>query len=743
LLAVGYVRAQTTSGTVVDNATGQSVPGAVVLNVAKNEPATTDSEGRFTFTLWNVGDSVRVMYAGYVPLFTVYNGQNPWKLSLEPITGPGVTVEAEQDATRIHSLDAITFQTLTEKELCKAACCSLAESFETNASVDASFTDAITGTRQIKMLGLDGKYSQVMFDNIPSVRGLSTIYGLSYVPGPWIHEISIAKGTGSVISGYESITGQINVVHKGKQMKERLFVNGYGGSQGRFEGNIVWHIPMSKAWSGTLSLHGSSAQWRWDMNKDGFLDNPLFRNFIARASMEYVSQKTGWRGEYTVTSSWHRNISGSNDFRSAEPVLGLPFNWGVFTQTRRAEFTAKTGYVFKGDRNRSFGSQVSGSLHYQDGTYGLRLYRGEQSSLRVNLMYASEPLRGLKQTSGISYLADGYFEQLSEIGIWDRGLDKDFPGRFELVPGVFTEWTYNRHPRWMAMAGVRADHHNRYGLLLTPRVHVRWSMNDRSTLKVSAGRGFRSPNLIMDHVGMLASNRAILVRGGGNGIFGLPMEDAWNFGAVFIHKFKLNYRDASFTLDAYHTRFQSQVVADWERTGQISFYALQGRSFSNSVQVELMASPAKRLEVRAAYRWLEAFTQYDQGLLLRPLIARHRFFANAAYATKEKENGSKWVFDATARWLGSQRLPSTLDNPVELQLPETVAGFWVVNAQVAYHFTSKMEVYVGGENLTNFYITNPIIVTDFASDRRFDASLVWGPVFGRMAYIGFRWRVGG
>ncbi len=732
LLLAACVQAQQLTGYVRASALGEPLEQAQVFWKGTAVGSTSRADGYFELQRVPGYDTLACRLAGYREwqLFIATDQQEVIISLDQPMDGPEVVIEGEQRAQELNLLDAQRFQTLNEKELCKAACCSLSESFETNASVDASYTDAITGTRQIKMLGLDGKYTQVMFDNIPAVRGLATIYGLGYLPGPWIREIAITKGAGSVVAGYESITGQINVAHKSSEMKERVFVNAYAGSQGRMEFNGIFRQPIGERWHSTWFTHASSIQRRMDMNGDGFLDNPLFFNSIVRNEWKYTGAR-GLRGEYAATYSNHESTSGQFNFDPQDDVRSRL--WGVNTNTQRADFSAKTGYVFPDQDGKSVGSQVNVNWHRQTGLFGDRRYDGEQVSVRVNLLYAAEITEELKFISGLSYNRDDYQEQLDTVNF----------DRMESVPGVFSEFTWNRGTRLSVIAGIRGDLHNYYGGLLTPRLHARWSITDRTSLKVSAGMGYRTPNVVMDHVGMLAGNRQIRIEeSGAEWPFGLSMERSTTLGIVLGSKFKLFYRDASFTVDFYRTQFSEQIVADWETPTVVRFYNLNGESWSNAAQVELQSSPVKRMEWRIAYRWLDARTTYDDRLLMRPLVAQHRFFTNVGYETRASERGAKWAFDFTARWLGRQRLPSTFANPDAFRLHPWSDSFWIINAQVAYHFSKKLELYAGGENLGNFMVMDPIIGAENPDNPLFDASLVWGPVFGRMGYVGLRWRIG-
>ena len=708
----------------------EGLEGAVVIWKGTQQGALTNAKGHFHLEHNESQDTLLIMFVGFATdTIKVDHEQHELSITLEPSLMTGVNIIAEIEATRMTLKNAQLSQVMGEKELCKAACCNLSESFETNASIDASFTDAITGTRQIKMLGLDGRYTQIMFDNVPTVRGLASIYGLSYLPGPWIKEISISKGVGSVISGHESITGQINVAHKTSDMVERLFVNAYYGSQGRMEINAVAKQKLGERWNSLLFLHGAQAQQRFDMNKDGFLDNPLFQNLVVKNDWEYVGKK-GIRGNYSASYHHLSNTSGQYDYDPSDEVRRQL--WGVNIETQRAEVSAKTGYVFEEKDGMSIGTQFSASYHDQSGNYGSRIYDGVQLNLRGNVMFASEYNESIKQTSGISYVQDDYQEQLGVFNF----------DRTEQTFGLFTEHTFNYKELLSVIVGLRGDYHNTYGFFATPRLHARYSFNELTTLKFSVGKGYRSPNLLMDNVGMFASNRVIQIEAvDGDTPYGMKMEDALNTGLVFTKKFKMFHRDATIALDLYRTDFNDQIVVDWETPIVIKFYQLDGKSYSNSAQVELQWSPLRRLNMRTAYRWLEAKTMYGEELLMRPLIAQHRAFMNLDYSTKEKENGAKWMFDFTARWLGKQRLPDTSTNPHHYMLHPYSEAYYIFNAQVSRHFNKNFEIYVGGENLGNFMQMNPIISADNPDSQYFDASLIYGPVFGRMGYVGLRWRI--
>jgi outer membrane receptor for ferrienterochelin and colicin len=646
-----------------------------------------------------------------------------------------IHIDEHDGGTHINGKDPQTFQVMNEKELCKAACCSLSESFETNGSVDASFTDGITGTRQIKMLGLDGKYTQILFDNMPAVRGISSTLGLSFLPGPWINSISIAKGAGSVVHGYEGVTGQINVAHKAAAMKESLFLNMYASSAGRYETNILSNQALGEKWNYQLQAHGSSAQKLYDTNHDGFLDNPLVKNYLLRNAWQYTGAK-GLRGEYGISYGQFNTESGQINYYRNQGVV--PFTpWISNSKTEHAEFTAKNGYMFDEHGHKSLGSQISIGFNKQRGIYGTRIYDGVQKSARVNLMFANELAEGYNITLGASATADDYRESLTSfVGNLNR---------LETSYGAFAELNASPSERLQIVAGLREDFNNLYGMLFTPRIHARYSITEKTNIKISSGKAFRSPQMVVDHLSALAGNRTWNLPANATTDypdypFGFEMEEAVNSGIVLVHSTKLFHRTATFTVDAFHTNFKNQLVADYETAGTFSLYNLSGKSFANAVQTDFTFSPIKRSEIRLAYRWLDAQTTYTDGLKERPLVAKHRVFINLAYTTKENAKSQKWNFDFTARWLGSQRVTNQSDYIIAGNIYSP--SYWTLNAQVAFFVKENLEFYAGGENLTGYMIHHPIYLSENPSSEFFDASQVYGPMFGANYYVGLRWRIG-
>ncbi|MBF4472006.1 TonB-dependent receptor plug domain-containing protein [Flavobacterium sp. HJJ] len=621
---------------------------------------------------------------------------------------------------------------VTKKELLKAACCNLAESFETNPSIDVSFSDALTGTKQIKMLGLTSPYLMMTQENIPSVRGASQVYGLSFTPGPWIESIQITKGAGSVVNGYESISGQINTELIKPMSEVPFLLNLYGSTDSRFELNADFNHKLSDKWATSLLLHGNMRNSKMDNNDDGFLDNPLQKQFNLLNRYQYYNPETGWVSFINLQYMNDTKQMGQISF-NPDTDKGTTNSWGSEIDTQKIDVSTKIGYVFKDMPFQSFGFQNAFSSYDQNSYFGLRNYNIRQNSFYSNLIFNSIINNEKnKFAAGLNFTYDSYSEFYNT---------SDY-SRIDNTVGAFFEYTYDNQDNFSFILGGRADYGNRLGVFATPRVHVKYNPWEKGVLRVSAGRGKRSANIFAENQTLFASSRTFDIINAGGKLYGLDPEIAWNYGLSFMQGFKLFNRNGDITADFYRTNFQNQVVADvMQSPQQVIFHNLDGASFANSFQLEFNYELAKRLELRSAYKYYDIKTDYLSGEYQRPQQAAHRFFGNLGYETIRKDKGQQWKFDFTYNWIGEQQLPYTASNPVAYQLPEHSPAYSLMNAQITRVFSPNFEVYAGGENVGN-YTQNPAIVdSQNPFGPYFDASIVYAPVFGQMYYAGLRFKI--
>jgi outer membrane receptor for ferrienterochelin and colicins len=724
----------------------EPVAGANVYWLGTSVATTTAANGVFMIDRVPDQNQLVVSFAGTHGDTIVVTDQKNVKVELKNDRYLSeVTVEGWKPTSGIDHAKGINTVVMDEKELFKAACCNLSESFETNPSVDVAFTDAITGTRQIQMLGLAGPNTLISVENMPAVRGLASSQGIQLIPGTWINSIEVTKGVGPVVNGYESIAGQINVEMKKPQESEKLYLNGYVNQSGRSEANLNYTAMAGKKWATTFLLHASARPFEMDENRDTFLDFPLGTQYNA-VNRWVFNNGDGWLGQFGVKILRDEKQGGQKNYDAAEDKFTTN-RYGFEINTGRQEVWGKLGYQFPSKPYKSVGLQLSAAKHDHDSYYGFNVHSGDQNSAYANVIYQS--IIGSTQNKfkvGGSFQYDEFDETLSNatLPFLIRGDDTEvFVNdlqfkRTEIVPGAFVEYTYSYLDKISVIAGARIDEHNLFGTIFTPRIHTLFNPGKTTSIRVSAGKGTRVANLFVENTGVLASARQLVFsKLQTSRAYGFKPDQAWNYGLNISQEFTANYNPGSVTFDYFYTDFDNQAVVDLDHSArEANFFGLAGNSFSHSMQLQIDYQLMRRFDLRMAYRWLNVKTDYLDGLLARPLIPEHRAFINLAYETK-----NKWKFDLTTQWLGEQRIPDTSENPESLRLTGFSESYFLINGQISKDFKDKWSFYIGIENAGNFMLDNPIIASSAPFSPYFDSSLVWGPVFGRMAYLGFRYRL--
>tara|TARA_Y100000385_G_scaffold291915_1_gene373962 strand:- start:13638 stop:15908 length:2271 start_codon:yes stop_codon:yes gene_type:complete len=728
----GYVYERLASGSLAP------LHGAHVFCLKDQKGAVTDGNGAFFIsTHYEFPHSISASFVGYKSdTINLFKAQS-LEFILEPDTLEEIRLYDRQKSTAKSLVKIENVEWVSRAELEKAACCNLSECFETSASVDVGFTDAITGAKQIQMLGLDGVYTQVLFENMPLLRGLSASYGLNYLPGSWIESIQIAKGTGSVVSGFESLSGQVNVEIYKPQSADKLFWNSYVNSSGLIENNFVLSAPLKSGWKTALLGHYSSRGKSIDMNGDGFADNPEMSRLTLLNRWEYTGFENrhilfGFR--YLSEGRHSGQISGDDPQTEIFEIFN-PYE--VDLNTEQGEFHSKTGFIFE-KKGTSLALISSLRYHNQETTFGNSFYSGAQYSIYFNAIY--QTLIGSSDQilkAGLSYYGDNYKESLllggEEEGLYER-LDQTF--------GAFSETQINVGEGFSSTLGLRLDRSWRWGLWWSPRIHMRYNPLETMVIRASAGKAHRQANILAENISYFFSSRLLDMQ---EDYADLEVEKAWNYGFNLAYTFQLLKKETTFNMDLYHTNFSDQVVVDVEQTQKIKIYNLEGSSSSLSLQVDLSIEPSEGWEIKFAQKWnetkltyrndLNTLNQESKTVLNAPFVSKHRSLVQVSYTSWQ----GLWDAHLALQNLGPSRVPSQGSEEA------LVEGFWspnfnLLSGQATRKFP-KFEWYIGVENALNYMQPNPIrgIQNPFSSD--FDAAMIWGPVMGRIWYSGIKLRL--
>ena len=702
----------------------QPVIGANVYWEGTQDGTTTDLDGFFELNKKGDVSHLITSYIGYVTVSTPVKDQSG---SLEIVLKGEVelnevVVSERKVATVSSRTSVLQTQKITYDEICRAACCNLAESFETNPSVDVSYSDASTGARQIKLLGLSGTYVQMLTENYPNFRGASSLYGLDYVPGAWMESIQVSKGTSSVKNGYEALAGQINVEFKKPQTADLFSANLFASDAGRYEANTdaSWHV-NDKLSTGLL-IHYSNDKMSHDDNDDGFLDTPIKEqvNVMNRWSYNSGSYVSQYGGRFL-----HENRTGGQDIHHES--MTDPYQ--IDLTTNRAELFTKQAFIINKEKVESVALILSGSYHEQLSMYDRTPYNIYQNNVYASLLYEKEFSHAHSLSTGLSLNYDGFNENLVLGGI------RTPYNRSEVVSGAYAQYTYNLNDKFILLAGIRADYSQRYDLFVTPRIHVKYNPFEWFHVRASAGKGYRTANVLAENNFLLASSRKMRIADN------LDQEEAWNTGLNLSFYIPVAGKELTLNGEWYYTNFIKQVVVDMDSNPhEVSFYNLDGESYSNSFQLEATYPFFRGFTMTAAYRYTDAQTDYrnTEGITYRmkkPLVSDYKGLLTASYQTPLK----KWQFDVTSQFNGGGRMPeASKSNPL---WNSEFKSYTVVNAQITKYFR-QWSVYVGGENLFDYTQDMPVIDAMNPRGENFDSSMIYGPVHGRKLYVGVRFNIG-
>ena len=616
---------------------------------------------------------------------------------------------------------------VSSDELLKAACCNISESFETNPSIDVSYSNAITGVKQVRMLGLESPYLLITEENIPMARGASQVFGLSFIPGTWVESMQITKGMGSVVNGFESISGQINVELKKPINDSPIFLNVFSSDMGRNELNFHLNKKMNELVSTGFFLHMNENNSIDDHNLDGFLDYPKSKGINIFNRWQYTNVEKG-----VVSFLGLRFMKDEKD--SGEDVDNMKVKrlpWLSEINTNRFDSNFKFGYVNPEIPYESIGVQIAYSSHEQKSFFGIRNYNINQNSFYSNFIYNSILGNTMnKFKAGFSYSFDDFNEIVD--------IDQKNYNRKDKSFGSFFEYSYDNLEKLSLVAGLRYDFHNNLGSFFTPRFHIRYQPLEKSVFRFSVGSGRKSSNIFSENQEVFSTGRKIFIDNNNGNFYGLESEKASNYGISFRQGFFLNNQDGDITIDYYVTDFENQVVVDWEKQGELHFYNLEGKSFAKSFQIELDYQISNNLKLKSAYKNYVVKKQYNSGFKQNPLTPKNRFFTNIDFSSKTNQNGSYWRYDITYNWIGKQRLPLHSMYPSLVKSNGFSPSYNLINTQLTRVFSSKFEVYIGGENIGDYTQNNPILDSKNPFGLNFDSSQIYAPIHGSLIYIGLR-----
>ena len=727
LTALPIMAANTLTGTVKDS-NNEPIPGANLVWLNSSHGGSTDMNGEFTLERPANADKLVVSFIGYnTDTISIASYQEYIDIVLnEGVQLAEVNVTGRKMGFQKLRSSVTNAELINSDELCRAACCNLGESFVTNPSVDVNYSDAATGAKQIKLLGLSGTYVQMLTENIPNFRGASAPYGLGYVPGPWMNSIQVSKGTSSVKNGYEALTGQINIEFKKPQAAEAdwFSANLFASTTNRYEANADASVKLSDKWSTMLFAHYENETKAHDSDGDGFADIPQVEQYNLFNRWAYMGDKYVFQAGIKFINEERASGQVSHGGHTYADPYRIDMN------TDRYEAFIKQAYIFNKEHNTNIALITSGTIHNMDAVYGRKLYNVDQQNAYASLLFETEFTSQHSLSTGLSLNYDRYDQEYRLVNDVNLGLTPELDK--ETVSGVYAQYTYMPSDKLTVMAGLRGDYSSLYGFFVTPRANVRYAPNEYINFRASAGKGYRTNHILAENCYMLASSRKVVIADD------LDQEQAWNYGLSIASYIPLFGKTLNLNAEYYYTDFQNQLVVDMESDAHtIAFTNLDGRSYSQVFQIEATYPFFEGFNLTAAWRMTDVKQDINGKLYEKALTGKYKGLLTASYKTPL----GKWQFDGTLQLNGGGRMPTpeTLADGT-LSWNERYKGFEQLSFQVT-RFFRNWSVYIGGENLTNFKQKNAIIGADDPWGDNFDASMIWGPMHGAKGYIGVRYNL--
>ncbi|MFT4534983.1 MAG: outer membrane receptor for ferrienterochelin and colicins [Saprospiraceae bacterium] len=720
--------AQNITGTVT-NIFGEPLVGATVQWRGSETGVSTESDGSFVIPDKKDGERILVFsYLGFKTDSINAGAITHWKMQLiEDNTLTTIAISAKSQATRFVD-GVIKTEVLGTRELERAACCSLAGCFSTNASVDAQTTNVVTDAKELRILGLSGVYNQVLIDGMPLVQGASFTFGAGSIPGTMIQEIFVSKGANSVLQGFEGISGQINIIPKSAEKSERIFLNAFMNSFGESQYNANYIMKKSK-WNNFTSVHGTLPASEVDGDQDGFQDVAKVKRFSIFNKWVYNNPENQKIRSQIGLRFWTENRVGGqilydqNIHKASGEIYGQAIN------INQADFYTKLNYKLADLTSIIWVN--SGFAHDQNSIYGQKYYTSNQKNLYSNLVLDHN--FGEEQHNWKTGISMRKNDMTEHIDFAANPLNWTYAGTYEndyFIPGVFTEGIFY-FDKITLMGGIRADKHGEFGWKATPRMLIRAELSEDTDIRLSAGKGFRRVHLFSERVNILASNRDIIIENQ------LEPEEAINIGLNLVQKFRIGNINSTLSIDGYLTMFQNQVFPDFDREiGKVFINNFTNKSESRSIQLENKWEISQQVDFKWSYNYLWAAREIEDEMIQLPLVPNHKLLAQTSISTKD----DKWQADLTIKWTGVKRLPDTRDFPDEYKQPFESPSYTGIDMQLTKRWT-KFELYGGIENITNFRQAFPILGSNDPFGPFFDSSFNWGPTKGRELYIGFRYKL--
>ncbi len=701
-------------GAVVDDR-GVPIGYARVTLAGSQRGVVADAEGRFQLLRLEAGEHVLLVSAqGYgaaertvaVPQDGVLSVQ----LAPDPVALEALTITGTMKAATV-AASPVKVSVVPQAVLQRNATNNLTEAIQFVNGLYTQVDCGVCYTNNIRINGMEGPYTAVLIDGMPLMSSLASVYGLNGINPSLIEQIEIIKGPSSTLYGSEAMAGVINVITKDPRFAPRFSVDASGTTDA--EGNIDFALSTEPGdVSGFLSGNVAYNDVFVDGNQDGFTDFPLTRRGVVFGKLD-VTREGRRSGSLTAKYLYEDRFGGveawNSDLRGSDQVYGE----SIYTQ--RVEVMGSWLPRWS-DAVRVEGSY---SWHDQDSWYGDSRYDASQHIGFGNVLWGS--------TLGRHDLLVG---ATARYQVYDDNTPATSSADRRIIPGALAQNEVTVSSNLTVLGGLRADHHEDHGAILSPRLAMKWNPWEHTAVRLNAGTGFRVVNLFTEDHAALTGAREVVIASE------LEPERSRSVTLNLNQVIEFGPNPMMIDVDLFHTRFSNKIQPDYDvDPDQIVYDNLAGHAVSRGVSLSFNQNVD-----------FDRFL-YSVGLTLQDVytseggVREDEFFAPEARATISGTYTFRTLplsLDYTGSVTGPMRLPS-YDEP--FTRPERSSTYAVHNVQGTWRLTDAAQLYLSVKNVTDYVQPSPLIAPGDPFSDDFDTAYVYGPMRGRHLLMGIRYGV--
>lgn len=701
------------------SAEGRPVPFAQVVVRGLAVRAVSGEDGRFVLIGLNPGQHTVLGSAfGFgtteVTVSVAPGASSGVDLVLEPaaIDLNPMVVTATRKRTFV-SESPVKVDVVPARFLQAMAATSLVEAIQQLSGLSQQVDCAVCYTNSIRINGMEGPYTSVLIDGQPIMSALASVYGLNGINPALIERIEIIKGPNSTLYGSDAMAGVINVITKDPRFAPRWALDARRTSYGMSNVDVAVAPSAGKVqalFSGSYQRLGRFL----DANGDGFSDLTMDDRLALFGKVHLNAE----RGEgLSLLAKLYREDRFGGQRGWTKALRGSDEVYGESILTDRLEVLGRWGLPFESER---VVAEFSVTHHDQDAMYATTPYQARQQVVAGQVMWD----RTFGPRHDVLMGIEGRYQRFDD----ESPATLDPVGHF--VPGVFAQDEVSVRDGVKVLGGVRLDHHDRHGVIFSPRVALKLELLPANTIRVNAGTGFRVVDLFTEDYAALTHTRRLVTAAD------LDPERSYNVTVNVNQVLDWGNNPMMVDVDGFFTYFTNRIIPDYDSDPQrIVYHNLDGFGVTRGIGISLN----QNLTVLPLF--------YTLGLTVQDVFYEHE-------GRREKElfaSDYKGVWSLTWRLdrlgvevdyagsvVGPMRLPHY---EAPFTRPTRSGAYSLHNVMATWKPRPGVEIYGGVKNLFDFAQPSPIVDPANPFGDTFDTSWVYGPVFGRGFVLGARYLV--